>query len=155
MPNDYEQLKALARQKRTEHSVETTTLNLSKMRAIYKREGIVIDLWSLPASIRAVYMCEDGDPGVLVNKNLPKEPRLFSMAHELKHHLKDRALIEGGKIKCGDYNANQHIEVGAEIFAAEFIFPEAEFLLLVQKLGFEVRSPRRISSDLSGTVVLS
>jgi len=31
-------------------------------------------------------------------------------------------------MRCGDYNANRGIEIGAEIFAAEFIYPEAEFL---------------------------
>ncbi len=40
-----------------------------------------------------------------------------------------------GGIRCGGYNANQQIEIGAEVFAAEFIFPEAEFLELIQTLG--------------------
>ena len=45
--------------------------------------------------------------------------------------------IENGKIKCGDYNANQAIEIGAEVFAAEFIYPETEFLARVELLGIQ------------------
>ena len=133
----YESLKALARQKRQEYKISTDTLGLQKLRQIYKQEGVIIDLWELPPRIRAVYMCEDADPSVLVNKTLPKEPRLFAMVNELKHHYNDRQLIEGGKIKCGDYNANQDIEIGAEVFAAEFLYPEEEFLACLSQLGIK------------------
>ena len=94
-------------------------------------------MWKLSPRIRAVYMCDDGDPSVLVSKALPKEPRLFAMVHELKHHYCDRATIARGGLKCGDYNANQVIEIGAEVFAAEFIYPEQEFLDCVVQLGIE------------------
>jgi Zn-dependent peptidase ImmA (M78 family) len=133
----YESLKALARQKRQEYEVSTDTFGLQKLRQIYKQEGVVIDLWKLQPRIRAVYMCDDGDPSVLVNKTLPMEPRLFAMVHELKHHYTDRKLIEGGKLKCGDYNANQDIEIGAEVFAAEFLYPEQEFLDCLAGLGIQ------------------
>ena len=82
-------------------------------------------------------MCDDSDPSVAINKTLPREPKLFSLVHELKHHYVDRELIENGKIKCGDYNANQAIEIGAEVFAAEFIYPETEFLARVELLGIQ------------------
>ena len=104
------------------------------MRKIYKEEGIKIDHWKFGRTIRAVYMCDDGDPSVAVNESLPREPKLFSLVHELKHHYLDRSLIENGTIKCGDYNANELIEKTAEVFAAEFIYPEAEFLSLVDSL---------------------
>jgi Zn-dependent peptidase ImmA (M78 family) len=125
---NYEQLKNLARQKRLEYSVTTSGLGLKTVRKIYKAEGITIDAWKLPARIRAVYMCDDGDPSVLISRMLPKEPKLFSLVHELKHHYLDRDTIASGKIRCGDYNANQDVEIGAEVFAAEFIYPEREFL---------------------------
>jgi Zn-dependent peptidase ImmA (M78 family) len=133
----YESLKALARQKRQEYKISTDAFGLQRLRQIYKQERVVIDSWKLPPRIRAVYMCEDGDPSVLVNKALPKEPRLFALVHELKHHYIDRLLIEGGKIKCGDYNANQEIEIGAEVFAAEFLYPEEEFLACLSQLGIK------------------
>lgn len=133
----YESMKALADEKRAAYGVATQSLGLQVVRGIYKNEGIVVDLWELPARIRGAYMCDDGDPSVLINKNLPKEPRLFAMVHELKHHYCDQNAIKNGKLQCGDYNANEVIEIGAEVFAAEFIFPEAEFLKLVQDEGIE------------------
>jgi Zn-dependent peptidase ImmA (M78 family) len=39
-----------------------------------------------------------------------------------------KKLVAGTYI-CGDYNANRVVEIGAEIFAAEFIYPEAEFVV--------------------------
>jgi Zn-dependent peptidase ImmA (M78 family) len=64
-------------------------------------------------------------------------PRLFALVHELKHHYVDQESIRGGELKCGDYNANQIIEKGAEVFAAEFIYPEAEMLELTKVLRVE------------------
>lgn len=124
----FEAAKLLARQKRELYGVSTEALNLNIIRMIYRAEGVTIDYRKLPPRIRATYMCDDDDPGVLVNKSLPREPRMFSLLHELKHHFADRTLIQAGGLKCGDYNAHKEIEIAAEIFAAEFIWPEAEFL---------------------------
>lgn len=135
-PN-YEALKRLAQERREHYGVQTETLNLIVVRKIYKAEGIRIDPWKLPPTIRAAYMCDDSDPSVAINKGLPREPKLFSLIHELKHHYLDRELIENGEIRCGDYNANQVIEIGAEVFAAEFIYPEAEFLSRVKDIGIQ------------------
>ena len=43
-------------------------------------------------------------------------------------------------------NANQTIEIAAEVFAAEFIYPESEMLALVSKLGISKDncSPERV-----------
>jgi Zn-dependent peptidase ImmA (M78 family) len=135
MSISYAPLKRLAYEKRQAYGIKTQSLGLQKIRKVYKAEGVTIDLWNLSARIRAVYMCDDGEPSVLVNKRLPKEPRLFSLVHELKHHFVDRSLIGRGELKCGDYNANKEIEIGAEVFAAEFIYPEAEFLACLDSLG--------------------
>jgi Zn-dependent peptidase ImmA (M78 family) len=124
----YDELKALAREKRQQYGVATRKLGLTKVREIYRGEGVTIDYMKMSSKIRAIYMCDDGDPSVAVNKQLPNVPKLFSLVHELKHHFVDREEIERGGMKCGDYNANRRIEIGAEIFAAEFIYPEAEFL---------------------------
>jgi Zn-dependent peptidase ImmA (M78 family) len=40
-------------------------------------------------------------------------------------------------LQCGDYNANQVIEIGAEVFAAEFIYPEQEFCATVERLNLK------------------
>jgi Zn-dependent peptidase ImmA (M78 family) len=133
----YAVMKALAAEKRAVYNVTTQDIGLQFIRGIYKAEGVTIDLWDVPARIRGAYMCDDADPSVLINRNLPKEPRVFAMVHELKHHYCDRRAIANGQIKCGDYNANKAIEIGAEIFAAEFIFPEVEFLQAVENEGVE------------------
>jgi len=59
-------------------------------------------------------------------KGLPSDPAVFTLGHELKHHLCDR---ETAGFQCSfSYGTKDPIEIGAEIFAAELIFPEAEFL---------------------------
>jgi Zn-dependent peptidase ImmA (M78 family) len=130
-------MKQVAAEKRELYSITTGSLGLQKIRAVYKAEGILIDLWDASARIRAMYMCDDGDPSVLVNRKLPKIPKLFAMAHELKHHYCDQGALKNGEIRCGDYNANEVIEKAAEVFAAEFIFPESEFLACAESLGLE------------------
>jgi Zn-dependent peptidase ImmA (M78 family) len=133
----YREMRSLALAKRQAHCVETQLLDIKFMQRIYKAEGIRIDRWDTSPRIRAAYFCENKDYSVLINKNLPREPKLFSMAHELKHHYADQSSLKGGNIKCGDYNANKVIEIGAEIFAAEFIYPEDEMKDLVDELGMK------------------
>jgi Zn-dependent peptidase ImmA (M78 family) len=133
----YEAMKRLADEKRQTYGLATEKLGLQKMREIYKAEGITIDLWKTSARIRAIYMCDGGDPSVLVNRSLPDAPRLFAMAHELKHHYCDQHSLKNGEIRCGDYNANEVIEKAAEVFAAEFVYPEKDFLQRVADMGLE------------------
>src|ERR1051326_6536486 len=136
-PN-YDALKRLARDQPAQFCVQTETLNLVVVRKIYGAEGIRIDPWKFPRTIRAAYMCDDSDPSVAISKTFPREPKLFSLLHELKHHYVDRALIENGQIRCGDYNENQVIEIGAEVFAAEFIYPESEFLTKLKAMNIQL-----------------
>jgi len=124
----YEGLKALAREKRMVYGVSTTAFGLRDVRRIYSAEGVRIDYWPLSAKVKAVYMCEDGDCSVAINKSLPDIPKLFALLHELKHHYRDQDAMGSGGLVCGDYNANRLIEIGAEVFAAEFIYPEQEFV---------------------------
>jgi Zn-dependent peptidase ImmA (M78 family) len=135
MNSPYDALRLLARQKREQYGVTTEGLNLVVVKKIYSREGIQIDPRKLSPRIRAVYMCDEGDPSVMLNKGLPREPKLFTLVHELKHHFCDQEAITSGLLPCGDYNANRAVEVGAEVFAAEFIYPEAEFIALANELG--------------------
>ena len=141
----YEELQALARQKRDTYEVDTSAFGFRELRQIYKAEGIKIDVWPLPKKIKALYMCADGDCSVAVQKTLPDEPRLFALVHELKHHYRDRDALGAGFISCGDYNMNELIEKGAEVFAAEFIYPEAEFV--------EDIAPMRVSTWTPDAVV--
>ena len=131
-------MRLLAAEKRATHGISTNTLGLQKVRSVYKSEGVKIDLRETSHRIRAVYMCDGGDPSVLVNSNLPKEPKLFAMVHELKHHYCDQSLLVKGQIRCGDYNANELIEKAAEVFAAEFIYPSQEFLDCTKSLRLKI-----------------
>lgn len=128
----YDGLKQLAREKRNHHQVETAGFGLQKMRSIYRDEGITIDLWPYPTKkLRAAYVIHAGRPHVLLKKSMPDEPRLFSMGHELKHHYADREAMTGSLLGCKEFisfSEGSDIEIGAEIFAAEFIFPEDEFV---------------------------
>lgn len=124
----YDDLRALARNERQLYGVSTDRFGLREVRAIYKDKGITIDSRDLTNRIRAIYMCSDGECSVAIRKSLPDEPKIFSLMHELKHHLCDQESINRGMLICGDWNENEIIEKGAEVFAAEFIYPEDEFL---------------------------
>lgn len=131
----YEDLLSLAREKRAYYGVNTGALGIMQVKSIYKAEGIRIDYYPLPYKVKAVYMCEDGDCSVAIQKRLPDEPKLFAFVHELKHHYRDQDLIRSSGVVCGDYNANELIEKGAEVFAAEFIYPELEFVADLARQG--------------------
>ena len=137
----YEDLLQLARDKRAEYCVDTFAFGLREVRSIYKAEGIRLDHWPLPRKIKALYMCDGGDCSVALQPTLPYEPKLFALIHELKHHFCDQTALGSGVIHCGDYDANELIEKGAEVFAAEFIYPEAEFAEYLRQLGVAVRQP--------------
>lgn len=140
----YEDLKALAREKRVAYGVATDALGLREIRRIYKSEGIRIDSWPLPRRIKALYMCADGDFSVAIQASLPTEPKIFALLHELKHHYVDQEALAAGTIACGDLNANELIEKGAEVFAAEFIYPEQEFAEDLHELRVPVWTPEEI-----------
>lgn len=122
----YDEMKELARSMRAKYNLTTSRVQKSHLRAIYRDQGIHIDLWPHRLrEVRGAYFNDEFGPNVMLIKGLPEDPMVFTMAHELKHHLVDRELPLAC---CSDRNANQHIEIGAEIFAAEFIFPEQDFL---------------------------
>lgn len=140
----YQSLKALAREKRALHGVDTYAFGLREVRKIYKAESIRIDQWPLPTKIKALYMCADGDYSVAIRENLPDEPKIFALIHELKHHYCDQSVLADGTISCGDYNASEPLEIGAEVFAAEFIYPEEEFLRDVRAWSIENWQPEDV-----------
>jgi Zn-dependent peptidase ImmA (M78 family) len=87
--------------------------------------------------LRASYFADD-EPAVMNKRSLPREPKLFALVHELKHHYVDREHILGGKHDCGNYNENEQIEIGAEVFAAQFIYPEDEMRIALQDFGAQI-----------------
>jgi Zn-dependent peptidase ImmA (M78 family) len=124
----YGLMRDLAREKRAEFAIQTRAFGIREIRGVYRRENITIDFRKLPSCLKAIYVVQGGDVSVAIRKDLPEEPKLFALAHELKHHWADQELIRSGLVRCGDYNANELAEIGAEVFAAELIYPEEEFL---------------------------
>jgi Zn-dependent peptidase ImmA (M78 family) len=116
----------LAHKARNDYACSTSKLNLPFIKSIYKKERIRLDYRPIKSPrIRAMYFCDELGCSVMIKKDLPMEQKLFSLIHELKHHLVDQKNILSGKMICGDYTANEAIEKGAEVFAAEFIYPES------------------------------
>jgi Zn-dependent peptidase ImmA (M78 family) len=74
---------------------------------------------------------------------LPQDPMVFTMAHELKHFFRDRDL---GISYCDQSNLSQTVEVGAEIFAAELIYPDQDFIkhMRVLRVGRDQCLPRTL-----------
>ena len=88
-------MKELAAEKRLKHGISTDTLGLKRIREVYKAgRALPLTCGRPPTKYGRMYMCDGGDPSVLVNRNLPTEPRLFAMVHELKHHYCDQTGAE-------------------------------------------------------------
>jgi Zn-dependent peptidase ImmA (M78 family) len=132
-PTDYYyDLKRLARQVRAENGLNSPRVTPSDMRRIYFRNGIEIDLWPYRLrNLRGAFICDKLGTTVMLAKNLPQDPMVFTMAHELKHFYRDRNL---GVSYCDQSNITRTLEIGAEIFAAELIFPDREFIAQLNKM---------------------
>jgi hypothetical protein len=129
----YQEMKALARRVRADHGLTTPRVLRSDLRRIYKHHGIRIDLWPHRFKrLRGAYFFDDVGATVMLVRGLPPDPMVFTMGHELKHHLADR---ESGLTFCDASNENEPIEIGAEVFAAELIFPEQDFIDRLGQMG--------------------
>jgi len=122
----YEELKNLAHDMRKAYSISTPRVLRSDMRRIYRSHGIRIDLWPYTLrNLRGAYFNDDLGPSVMIRRSLPQDPMIFTLAHELKHHLVDR---DAGPSFCDASNQDQAIEIGAEVFAAEMIYPDDDYV---------------------------
>lgn len=128
----YQKLKHLARSIRNKYNLDSPRVLPSKIKQILKSEGVdYIDLSKNLKKARGVYINDEYGVTVLIKKNLPQDPYAFTLAHELKHHLVD---AESGSVLCTDGNISEEIEIGAEIFAAELLFPESMFCESLDKV---------------------
>jgi hypothetical protein len=144
----YEELKILAQDIRVKFQLSTPRICISDLRRIYTHYGIQIDLWPRKAStnsvklksLRGAFFCDEYGASVLINRKLPEEPRIFTMGHELKHYLKDQSYLQdnNGVLWCGDNNQDEIIEIGAEVFAAELIFPDYDFKNFLTQRGINL-----------------
>ena len=129
----YDDLKRLARQVRAENGLNSARVTPADMRRIYFRNGIEVDLWPYRLrNLRGAFICDKLGTTVMLAKNLPRDPMVFTMAHELKHFYRDRNL---GISYCDQSNISRTLEIGAEIFAAELIFPDRDFIAELNKMG--------------------
>jgi Zn-dependent peptidase ImmA (M78 family) len=118
-------MRLLAGKIRDQYGLETPRVLKSDLRRIYKDQGIQIDLWPYKLKkLRGAYFYDEDGASVMLAKGLPDDPTIFTMGHELKHHLVDRDNIIS---LCDPSNQSTEIEIGAEIFAAELIYPEQMF----------------------------
>ena len=129
----YEEMKVLAQTVRARYGLNGPRVTRSDLRRIYKDQRITIDLWPYPLKkLRGAYFNDEDGVSVMIAKSLPEDPRIFTMAHELKHHLVDSDRRE---IICDRANQNETIEIGAEVFAAEFLFPDELFVATMIEMG--------------------
>lgn len=129
----YEDLKRLAREVRAQNGLTSAKVLRRDLRRIYAKYGIGIDLWPYKLrNLRGAFFNDGLGPTVMLAKGLPPDPMVFTMAHELKHFLKDRDLQLS---YCDQSNENKLIERGAEIFASEFLFPDADLVSCLEARG--------------------
>ena len=122
----YEDLRALARQVRAEHGLTSPRVLPSDLMRIYAQYGIVLDEWPYRfRHLRGAFIDDHLGTTIMIARGLPQDPMVFTMAHELKHFFRDRDL---GISYCDQSNLNKSLEVGAEIFAAELLFPDRDFV---------------------------
>jgi len=130
----YEQLKERAREVRREYGLDTARVMRSDLGRIYKALGIGFDKRPFSKKIRGAYFNDDCGVHIAIAEWLPDDPAIFTMGHELKHHLFDGATAVSF---CSTGKPIEYIEIGAEIFAAELIFPEPDFVAAMQELGVQ------------------
>lgn len=126
-------MKQRARAMREEFGLCTPRVLRSHLRRIFRAFGVELVYW--PGKFKRIhgaYFSDEYGTTVMLERGLPEEPMIFTMAHELKHHLVDQS----SQISCNEITpATDYIEKGAEVFAAELIFPEQDFLAALEQLG--------------------
>ena len=126
-------MRLLARKERLKWGFDSPRVMVSDLRRVYKQYGIAIDYWPHKLrNVRGAFFDDHLGPSVIVAKALPRDPKAFTLAHELKHFLVDR----GSTIAlCHGDNEGTRVEIGAEVFAAEYLFPERDFVEILEGSG--------------------
>lgn len=129
----YEKLKTIARKLRADHGLRTPHVSTADLRRIYNFYNIQIDRWPYKfKDLRGAYFSDDLGATVMVPASLPTTPYMFTLAHELKHHLVDEGLPVA---YCETRIRPEPIEIGAEVFAAELMFPDEDFERALEDMG--------------------
>lgn len=111
---------------------------------ICRAEGIErLDFRSGFKVLRGAYFNDDYGVSILLARGLPDDPTIFTIAHELKHHLVDS---KARSVLCRTTEEARRIEVGAEVVASELIYPERDFVDdLSRPLG---RVPQKVTAEM-------
>ncbi len=138
-PNEhYTEARKLAASIRAKYGLTTARVMVTDLRKIYKQEGIdKFDYWDkFSARIKGAYFNDEYGSTVVISKRLITqiEPKVFTMAHELKHHLADNV---SGVSFCSDDNEKVVIERAADAFASELIYPASLLLQDMQSRTIE------------------
>jgi Zn-dependent peptidase ImmA (M78 family) len=122
----YYEMRELALEVRARNGIEGSDPSMRDMWRIYCEEGIEkLDFRHGFKDLRGAYFNDDCGVTVMLAGGLPDEPTIFTMAHELKHHLVDSEI---GAVVCRTNEDTRRIEIGAEVFASELIYPEKDFV---------------------------
>jgi Zn-dependent peptidase ImmA (M78 family) len=119
-------MRELALEVRSRNEIEGVDLSMREMWKVYRKEGIEeLHFRRGFTQLRGAYFNDECGVTVMLAGGLPDEPTIFTMAHELKHHLVDSKV---GTLLCRTDDQSRRIEIGAEVFAAELIYPEKDFV---------------------------
>ena len=122
----YYDMRELALDVRARHEIDGANVSIRDMWKIYRSEGIEqLRFWPGFVNLRGAYFGNHFKVTVVVAAGMADEPTIFTMAHELKHHLVDSNI---GAMLCLPEDQRRRVEIGAEVFAAELIYPEKDFV---------------------------
>jgi Zn-dependent peptidase ImmA (M78 family) len=133
----YQQARLRAHEVRKTYGLTTPRVMVNDLKNIYKDVGIVrVDYYDgfKSTRVRGAYFNDHVGCTVMVNKKLIKqtEPKVFTLAHELKHHLMDEVHAVS---LCSDDNEHITAERAADVFAGELIYPTSMMLQKVESYG--------------------
>src|SRR5215469_14484922 len=137
-------MRQLALEVRARHGIEGSHLTMRQIWRICRTEGIErLDFRSGFKFLRGAYFNDEYGVSILLARGLPDDPTIFTIAHELKHHLVDS---RARSVLCRATEEARRIEVGAEVFASELIYPERDFVYdLFRLLG---QMPQRVTAEI-------
>lgn len=142
----YREARLKANEIRASYNLSTPRVMVSDLTRIYREEGVGRPYYNpnfRGTRFKGAYFRDDIGVTVMINKKLigQIDPKVFTLGHELKHHLMDD--ITG---VCSAENERTLLEVGADVFAAELIYPEDMFVrdLAARSVGWGGCTPETV-----------
>lgn len=135
----YQSARLKAGEVRSRYGLTTARVMVSDLKKIYKAEGIDrVDYYDgfKSTRIRGAYFNDVAGCSVMINKKLIRvpDPKIFTLAHELKHHLMDEVHTVS---LCSNDNEHIVMERAADAFASELIYPTSMFIADMKARGID------------------